>query len=88
MKVPESKLINGQPGSLRFRLAWDTVAVMVERFAITSIEGQKKGRWGTGSLNACSTVGSKLGHQVGRAAGGRTRNTKVMKILIPGAFTE
>lgn len=41
MKILESKLINGQPGSLRFRLAWDTVAVMVERFAITSIEGQK-----------------------------------------------
>jgi len=33
----------GKPGIRRFRLARDTVGVMVERFAMPSIEGQKKG---------------------------------------------
>ena len=57
----------GKPGGLRFRLSRDTVGVMVERFAMTSIEGAKEGAVimeKTGSLNACSTVGSKPGHQV------------------------
>ena len=31
----------GKPGSLRFRLARDTVGAMVIRFAMTSVEGQK-----------------------------------------------
>ena len=35
--------VMGKPGSLGFRLAWDTAGVMVERFAMTSIEGQKEG---------------------------------------------
>ena len=77
MKGIEVRLLNSKlrlvrpggekPGIRRFRLAWDTVGVMVERFAMTSIEGAKEGAVimeKTGSLNACSTVGSKPGHQV------------------------
>jgi len=34
----------GRLGSLRFRLARDTVGAIVKRFAMRSIEGQKEGR--------------------------------------------
>ena len=54
MKVLEEGLLNsklrrtiarviGKPGTLRFRLARDTVGVMVKRFAMTPVKGQKEG---------------------------------------------
>ena len=61
-----------KPENLGFCLAWDTVGVVVRRFAMPSIEGQKKGAVimenGLAEMHAQRPV-SRSCHQVGRAIG-------------------